>query len=500
MYKENRTYNRNVNMPNRIDKTAANTTISPMAAPFAMPAPMPSLPPIPVPPFAPTTEVTAAKQAPPSFSLPELKLPESVALPSIPELKLPESVSLPSIADVKLPESIKLPSLPELKLPESVSLPSLPELKLPESVKLPSFTLPELKLPESIPLPSFTLPELKLPEAASLPSFSLDELKFPEIPSTAKLEELFNQALKMPAESKKEAAPAAKATTSATTTSSAAPIAVVSAPQSSSTPPPAKGMPISQTSPQVIPPQIMPPQIIPPQVIPSQMIPPSQIPSGRYAKIRFLNATTHSPISVLIGTGLVVKSLERGEISSYVSVLDGFRTITIASLSTQPVLLRKTLPVKGGEILTIAIIPTAGGVDLLSISDAPCDQHPGSLSCIRMVNLAAASKPLDLLLSDGRVIFTDVSYKDVTPFKRIKPGKYRFFVIHTPYHPMPLTEDIETADATTISANKLPDQCEMKVLLSFVTDIAASKMYTLYILGRDQANMSLEVLIVENKL
>jgi len=485
-------------MTNRINKTAANTTISPMAAPSAMPAPMPSLPPIPVPPFAPTTEVTTAKQAPASFSLPELKLPESVTLPSIPELKLPESVSLPSIADVKLPESIKLPSLPELKLPESVNLPTLPELKLPKSVNLPS--LPELKLPESVTLPSFTLPELKLPESVPLPSFTLPELKLPEMPSTAKLEELFNQALKMPAESKKDAAPAAKATTSATTTSSTAPKAVMSAPQSSSTPPPAKGMPISHTSPQVIPPQIMPPQIIPPQVIPPQMIPPSQIPSGRYAKIRFLNATTHSPISVLIGTGLVVKSLERGEISSYVSVLDGFRTITIASLSTQPVLLRKTLPVKGGEILTIAIIPTAGGVDLLSISDAPCEQHPGNLSCIRMVNLAAASKPLDLLLSDGRVIFADVSYKDVTPFKRIKPGKYRFFVIHTPYHPMPLTEDIETADAATISASKLPDQCEMKVLLSFVTDIAASKMYTIYILGRDQANMSLEVLIVENKL
>lgn len=436
MYKENRTYKRNVNMANRNNRPAVNSL--PIAARSSpIPPPVPSLPPIPVPPFTPTGGESATKLQAPLTSIPlsGLQLPEAVSSPPLPELKLPKAVSLPPLPEIKLPEAVSLPPLPELKLPE-VSAPPLKELKLPESVPLPSF--------------------------------SLDELKFPEIPPFPK----------------------------ADPPSPVAPKAAASLPQAPPAPPPAK-----EALPQPPQPQILPPAGIPPQIIPPQILPASQIPIGKYARIRFLNASNHSTISVLIGTGLGAKSLGRGEVSPYVGVLDGFRTITVTSPSiTQPVLLRKTLPIKGGEVLTMALISTQGGLELLSISDAPCERHPSSLSCIRMVNLAAASKPLDLLLSDGRVIFADVSYKDVTPFKRIKPGKYRFFVIHTPYQPLPLSEDIEVSDAASVSADALPDQCERKILLSFMTEISSNKMYTMYILSSDHPTMPLEVLIVENKL
>ena len=52
---------------------------------------------------------------------------------------------------------------------------------------------------------------------------------------------------------------------------------------------------------------------------------------------------------------------------------------------------------------TIAIIKTAGGLDLLQIPDRCCPPTSG-YSSFRVGNLAYNSGPIDVLMSDGRVV------------------------------------------------------------------------------------------------
>lgn len=75
----------------------------------------------------------------------------------------------------------------------------------------------------------------------------------------------------------------------------------------------------------------------------------------------------------------------------------------------------------------MAIIPSAGGIDLMQISDTPCNNRPYGYSCFRVANLAYYSNPLDVILYDGRVVYSDVRFKEVTSFKRIRPGEYDFY-------------------------------------------------------------------------
>jgi len=54
----------------------------------------------------------------------------------------------------------------------------------------------------------------------------------------------------------------------------------------------------------------------------------------------------------------------------------------------------------------------------------------------------------DVLLADGRVIYTDVRFKETTSYKRIRPGTYEFFFAETNLAPIPSHADIETLDTS----------------------------------------------------
>ena len=111
-----------------------------------------------------------------------------------------------------------------------------------------------------------------------------------------------------------------------------------------------------------------------------------------------------------------------------------------------------------------------------------------------MCNLAYYSNPLDVILYDGRVVYTDVRFKEVTSFKRIRPGEYDFYLAETNLRPTPRMEDIETigSDTNTMLMRSEP-------LLSFYVNVRANAMYTVYILGRGYSSEELQTIIVEDR-
>ncbi|MEG1869764.1 MAG: DUF4397 domain-containing protein, partial [Oscillospiraceae bacterium] len=153
-------------------------------------------------------------------------------------------------------------------------------------------------------------------------------------------------------------------------------------------------------------------------------------PNKRYCKARFLNAAAgYSPLRVNVETLVAAERLPYSDISDYVGVMDGFRVVTIVSArSPRTILLRKTMPFRAGEVVTMAIINTKNGIDLISISDMGCESSSRRRSCFRVSNLSYDNMAVDILLRDGRMVFSDVRFKETTSFKRIATGNYYFYI------------------------------------------------------------------------
>ena len=80
--------------------------------------------------------------------------------------------------------------------------------------------------------------------------------------------------------------------------------------------------------------------------------------------------------------------------------------------------LEKVLEIPLGQAEQFAL---QDGLDLLQIADRCCPPSNGS-SSFRVGNLAYNSSPMDVIMSDGRVIYGDLRYKEVSAFRRILPG------------------------------------------------------------------------------
>ena len=226
-----------------------------------------------------------------------------------------------------------------------------------------------------------------------------------------------------------------------------------------------------------------------PLPIPPQTQQPSY-PSSRCCRVRFFHAAPQSgPVNISIGGQRVASNLAFGNFSSYYCFAEGFRTVTILNASNgRTVLLRKTVPLGAGELLTFVIVNNAstGALELSRISDIACSGQMGGYGCLRMANFLMGDTAVDLLSNDGSVLFSDVRYKEVTMARRLGAGRYGFYVVNTP----PLVQP-------RVSRNYLPGYGEFEEVLSFALRVRQGVMYTAYLIG--QANTDeIQVVVAEN--
>lgn len=92
----------------------------------------------------------------------------------------------------------------------------------------------------------------------------------------------------------------------------------------------------------------------------------------RWSSIRFLNAArSYPPFRIFIGSTLAVRSLEFTAVSSYRRMASGYRSVTVSGQDGY-IYLQKTLPFQDNAPVTVAVVQTAGGLDLVPISDVCC--------------------------------------------------------------------------------------------------------------------------------
>ena len=237
------------------------------------------------------------------------------------------------------------------------------------------------------------------------------------------------------------------------------------------------------------------PQIPLPPIVGQPEMPEDQGTEGGVAGVRILNAAAnYGSVSVTIGEDMLTSGLPFGSSTRYRRVREGFRVVTVSS-STYPrhIIYRQVLPFVAGIRVTLALVNSANGLGIQMITDLPCFGGGRNLACLRMVNLSYNSGPLELVLEDGRVVFSDVRFKEVTSYKRANEGKYNFKVVNSPNRPMPIVSDISTINDLTYQLGGT-----WNALLEFSIDMKANTLYTVYILGNDGYVPSLQPYILEN--
>ncbi|MBU5627392.1 DUF4397 domain-containing protein [Oscillibacter sp. MSJ-2] len=221
-----------------------------------------------------------------------------------------------------------------------------------------------------------------------------------------------------------------------------------------------------------------------------------------YATVRFLNAVADGePVRVAVGSRTVANNLAFGNLGNYFNVIDGFRTVTIYSVrSPRTVLYQSSVPMSAGEVITLAIVRSGGVLDLVRVSDKPCNNRPANRACIRAVNLVYNSPALDVVLADGRVVFTDVRYKEVTIWRQARPKEYDFYIAQTPYSLNRMYDDIQTVEdlPLAMAGYYLPGYGSVDPLVSFYVNARAGAMDTIYILGNWNISQVIRTKVVED--
>ena len=239
-----------------------------------------------------------------------------------------------------------------------------------------------------------------------------------------------------------------------------------------------------------------------PQPIPPIVTQPGQ-PVMRCCRVRFFHAAVQAgSLNVNVGSQRVASNLAFGNFSTYYCFAEGFRTVSLINAgSGRTLLLRKTVPMSYGEQLTFVIVNNAstGALELVRVNDTACSGQMGGFGCLRTANFLLGDTALALLTADGRVLFSDVRYKETTLSRRLRPGSYSFLVANTPVRIEPRIQDVEMDQGEwRISQRYLPGYGEMDLLLSFGMQARRGVLSTAYIIG--QANTGeVQVVVSENR-
>ena len=143
------------------------------------------------------------------------------------------------------------------------------------------------------------------------------------------------------------------------------------------------------------------------------------------AHYRVLHASPDAPeVDVYVNNVLVFRRLSYREFTRYISVSPGAYVITVFPTGTRvnPVI-TQTISVAAGSIYTLAAVNRLQNIALQVIPDPRISILPYR-TYVRVVHLSPNAPTVDITLPDGRVLFDDVSYRQVTPYIQVAPQNY----------------------------------------------------------------------------
>lgn len=145
--------------------------------------------------------------------------------------------------------------------------------------------------------------------------------------------------------------------------------------------------------------------------------------------VRIFHAVPDAPpVDVYANDNLIVKNLAYKQVSCYLHLPSGCTNIKIypSGIMNNPVL-DVNIMVPPMENLTVVAVGTLSNIGLLAIEDPKCCT-PCYQSNVRFGHLSPNAPAVDITLEDGTVLFANISFKEVTDYIKVEPGRYKLQV------------------------------------------------------------------------
>lgn len=187
--------------------------------------------------------------------------------------------------------------------------------------------------------------------------------------------------------------------------------------------------------------------------------------------VRVLHAVPDAPnVDVYADGNLIVSDLAYSESTEYLPVPEGTYKISVyAAGSTNSPVISNMLSVHGNSMITVAAAGMLDNIVLLAIHDANTAMRPGK-ALIRFLHLSPNAPAVDITLPNGTVIFSNVSFKQITPYIDVAPMNY--------------TLQVRAAGTSTV------------VLTIPNVNLSSDEYYTAYAIGLINDDPQLEALLL----
>lgn len=188
------------------------------------------------------------------------------------------------------------------------------------------------------------------------------------------------------------------------------------------------------------------------------------------AYLRMLHACPDAPaVDVYLDDDIVVENLEYGKFTSYFTVDPGRYNLLIYPTGTsENAIIKEVITIDNNIINTVAVIGLPTSPKLLKINEPKQDITNGK-AALRFVNLSYNSSPVDVILPNGKKLFSNVDYEQIEDYIELAEDKYSI---------------------------KIVDSATSKDLL-YVPNInlKSSRFYTIYLIGLADEQPYLQVVI-----
>lgn len=187
--------------------------------------------------------------------------------------------------------------------------------------------------------------------------------------------------------------------------------------------------------------------------------------------VRVIHTVPDAPnVDVYANDNLIISDLAYGNYSGYLSIPEGTYKITLYAAGTKnnPVL-ENMLTVNKNSILTVAAVGMLNNIGLVAIADANQTRKPGK-AMIRFLHLSPNAPAVDITLPNGTVVFSNISFRNLTHYIDVIPENY--------------TLQVRVAGTPNI------------VLTVPNVNLIADKFYTVYAIGLVGENPQLEALLL----
>lgn len=130
------------------------------------------------------------------------------------------------------------------------------------------------------------------------------------------------------------------------------------------------------------------------------------------------------PVDVYFNNRLAVSNLAYRSFTEYLPVPAGVSNVKVypAGRTTNPVI-NTNINIPPKTILTVAAINELENLALYAIEDTPMPIPMGK-TYVRVGHLSPNAPAVDVRLPNGRDLFKDIEYKEISDYKLVEPGTY----------------------------------------------------------------------------